>query len=80
MIICLFVGSVLMWLAFYLREMWADEPVLNPRPFHNSIFTVSAVASAIQSAAMFGAIMFLPLFVQGVMGKTATSSGTILIP
>ena len=80
MTIGLFVFSVLMWGAFYLREMRAEEPVLNPRLFHNHVFTVSTVASAIQSAAMFGAIMFLPLFVQGVMGKTATNSGTILMP
>ena len=80
MIICLFVGSVAMWGVFYLHEMRADEPVLNPRLFRNSIFSVSAVASAIQSAGMFGAIMFLPLFVQGVMGRTATNSGTILMP
>jgi MFS family permease len=58
----------------------ADQHVLNPRLFKNSIFTVSAVASAVQSAGMFGAIMFLPLFVQGVMGRTATNSGTILMP
>ncbi len=38
------------------------------------------MASALQSAAMFGAIMFLPLFVQGVLGKTATNSGIILMP
>jgi EmrB/QacA subfamily drug resistance transporter len=79
-IICLFVVSVAMWGAFYVREMRAAEPVLNPRLFSNSVFSVSAVAGAIQSAAMFGAIMFLPLFVQGVMGKTATNSGTILMP
>jgi EmrB/QacA subfamily drug resistance transporter len=76
----LFVFSVVMWVVFVLREIHAPEPVLNPRLFRNSIFTVSALASAIQSAAMFGAIMFLPLFVQGVMGKTATNSGTILMP
>jgi hypothetical protein len=29
---------------------------------------------------MFGAIMFLPLFVQGVLGKSATNSGIILMP
>ncbi len=29
---------------------------------------------------MFGAIMFLPLFVQGVQGKSATNSGIILMP
>ena len=80
MIIGLFVFSVAMWGVFYLREMRAAEPVLNPRLFRNSIFTVSALASAVQSAGMFGAIMFLPLFVQGVMGKTATNSGTVLMP
>jgi EmrB/QacA subfamily drug resistance transporter len=79
-IIALFVFSVAMWAIFYLREMRAEEPILNPRLFQNRIFSVSTVASAIQSAAMFGAIMFLPLFVQGVMGKTATNSGTILMP
>lgn len=80
LIIGLFVFSAVMWVVFYLWERRAAEPVLNPRLFRNSIFTVSAVASALQSAGMFGAVMFLPLFVQGVMGKTATNSGTILMP
>ncbi len=63
-----------------LRELRAAEPVINPRLFENSIFTVSSLASAIQSAAMFGAIMFLPLYVQAVLGKSATNSGVILMP
>ena len=79
-IVGMFVFSALMWVAFYLREMRAAEPVINPRLFQNSIFSVSAAASALQSAAMFGAIMFLPLFVQGVLGKSATNSGAILMP
>ena len=66
--------------AFFFRELRAAEPVINPRLFENRIFTVSALASALQSAAMFGAIMFLPLFVQGVQGKSATNSGIILMP
>jgi EmrB/QacA subfamily drug resistance transporter len=79
-IVSLFAFSVVMWLMFLLRELRAAEPVLNPRLFQNSIFTVSAVAASLQSAAMFGAIMFLPLFVQGVLGKSATNSGIILMP
>ncbi|MCX6363482.1 MAG: MDR family MFS transporter [Actinobacteria bacterium] len=79
-IISLFAFSGVMWVAFYLREMRAAEPVINPRLFQNSIFRVSALASMLQSAAMFGAIMFLPLFVQGVQGKSATNSGIILMP
>jgi EmrB/QacA subfamily drug resistance transporter len=79
-IVSLFAFSGAMWLAFYLRELRAAEPVINPRLFQNSIFRVSALASMLQSAAMFGAIMFLPLFVQGVQGKSATNSGIILMP
>jgi EmrB/QacA subfamily drug resistance transporter len=79
-IVGLFAFSVAAWVVFFLWEMRAAEPVINPRLFTNSIFTVSALASSLQSAAMFGAIMFLPLFVQGVLGKTATNSGIILMP
>ncbi len=79
-IVGLFVFAAAMWVAFVWREMRAAEPVVNPRLFQNSVFTVSATATALQSAGMFGAIMFLPLFVQGVMGKTATNSGIILMP
>ena len=75
-----FVFSGVMWIAFVWREMRAAEPVISPRLFENGIFSVSAIASSIQSAAMFGAIMFLPLFVQGVLGKSATNSGIILMP
>ena len=79
-IVGMFVFSLVMWVSFFMREMQAAEPVINPRLFENSIFTVSAAAAALQSAAMFGAIMFLPLFVQGVLGKSATNSGIILMP
>jgi EmrB/QacA subfamily drug resistance transporter len=79
-IVGLFVFSAAMWVAFVWRELRAAEPVINPHLFENGIFTVSATASAIQSAAMFGTIMFLPLFVQGVLGKSATNSGIILMP
>jgi EmrB/QacA subfamily drug resistance transporter len=79
-IVGLFVFAGLMWVAFFLRELRAAEPIINPRLFQNRIFTVSSLASALQSAAMFGAIMFLPLFVQAVLGKSATSSGIILMP
>ena len=79
-IVGLFAFAAAMWVAFFWREMRAAEPVVNPRLFQNSVFTVSATATALQSAGMFGTIMFLPLFVQAVMGQTATNSGVILMP
>ena len=74
------VVSAVAWAAFIFWELRAREPVINPRLFANRIFTVSSAASTLQSAAMFGAIMFVPLFVQVVQGHSATNSGTILMP
>ena len=74
------VFSALAWAAFFFWEMRAKEPVINPRLFSNRVFTISSAASTLQSAAMFGAIMFVPLFVQVVQGHSATNSGTILMP
>jgi MFS family permease len=72
--------SAVAWVAFFYWEMRAKEPVINPRLFTNRVFTISSAASTLQSAAMFGAIMFVPLFVQIVQGHSATNSGTILMP
>jgi len=79
-IVSLFAFSAVMWVVFVWVERRAVEPVLAPGLFKNRVFSVSALATALQSAGMFGAIMFLPLFVQGVMGRTATNSGMILMP
>jgi len=72
--------SAVAWVAFILWELRAREPVINPRLFTNKVFTISSAASTLQSMAMFGAIMFVPLFVQIVQGHSATNSGTILMP
>jgi EmrB/QacA subfamily drug resistance transporter len=72
--------SVVAWVAFFWWELRAAEPVINPRLFANRVFSISAAASSLQSAAMFGAIMFVPLFVQIVQGHSATNSGVILMP
>src|SRR6266480_2514206 len=79
-IISLFSFSVVMLITFFLVEMRATEPIISPQLFKNSIFTVSTIAMFLVSAGMFGAILYLPLFVQGVLGNTATDSGLVLTP
>lgn len=79
-IIGLFVFSAVMAIAFTLIEMRAAEPIINPRLFKNSIFLVSTISMFLLSAGMFGAILYLPLFVQAVTGNTATNSGIVLTP
>ena len=72
--------SVLMIAAFLLIEHRAAEPIISLDLFRNRIVAVSAIAMFLSSVGMFGAIMYLPLFIQGVVGNTATSSGAVSTP
>jgi EmrB/QacA subfamily drug resistance transporter len=79
-IIALFAVAAVMLAAFIVFELRAREPIITPRLFKSSIFTVSTVTTFLLSAGMFGAIAFLPYFVQDVLGETATNSGVVLTP
>jgi EmrB/QacA subfamily drug resistance transporter len=74
-------GAGLLCLAVFLMvELRASEPVLPVRLFLNPIVSNAIVVAALISAGLFGATLFIPLFVQTVIGKSATQSGTILTP
>src|SRR5712692_4191075 len=79
-IIGLFIFAAVMLVIFVLIELRAAEPIISPRLFKNSIFLISTIAMFLLSAGMFGAILYLPLFVQAVTGNTATNSGVVLTP
>ncbi len=79
-IISLFAFALVMLTIFVFVETRVVEPIISPQLFKNSIFTVSTTAMFLVSAGMFGAILYLPLFVQGVLGNTATDSGLVLTP
>ena len=61
-------------------ERHAPEPLLPLRLFANRMFRAAAVSGFLAGMAMFGTISFIPLFVQGVLGGTATEAGTALTP
>ena len=56
------------------------EAILPLELFKNPIFRVSMVVVFLIGMAMFGAILYIPLFAQNVLGRTATNSGVILTP
>ncbi len=79
-IVGLLVASALLLGAFVLQERRAAEPILPPPLFRNPTVRVAIVALFMLGAAMFGTIIYVPLFVQRVLGESATSSGTVLTP
>jgi EmrB/QacA subfamily drug resistance transporter len=76
----LLVVSLLLMAAFVHWERRAPEPLLPLRLFSNRMFRAASVSGFLAGMAMFGTISFIPLFVQGVLGGSATSAGTALTP
>ncbi|MEA2355333.1 MAG: hypothetical protein QOD61_1462 [Solirubrobacteraceae bacterium] len=66
--------------AFVWRERHAAEPVLPLRLFRSSVFSVASMLGFLIGLAMFGAIIFLPLYLQTVYGASPTSSGLRMLP
>jgi EmrB/QacA subfamily drug resistance transporter len=66
--------------AFALVERRAREPILPFEILRNPIVAGSVACMALVGMAMFGTISYVPLFVQGVIGTSATSSGVVLTP
>ena len=83
-ILSLFAGSIVFVTLFILFEARLErrneQPIINPSLFKNGIFSVSVIITMITSMGMFGSILFLPLYAQGVLGISATNSGLILTP
>lgn len=74
------VGAAIMAGLFILVEIRAAEPILPLELLRNPVVSVSMAAIFLTGFGMFGAIVFVPLFFQGVLGASATSSGSFLTP
>ncbi|GAA1599578.1 MDR family MFS transporter [Streptomyces globosus] len=66
--------------AFLFAETRAAEPVMPLHIFRSRNFTLMSVIGFLVGFAMFGAVLYLPLFQQSVQGASATNSGLLLLP
>ncbi|HKP12633.1 MAG TPA: MDR family MFS transporter, partial [Blastocatellia bacterium] len=73
-------GTVVFGYLFVRTEQRAKEPIVPFSLFRNRVIAVGSVISFMIGASMFGAITFIPLFVQGTLGGTATQAGVLLTP
>ena len=76
----LFALSALLLVLFIYQENRAPEPILPLTLFKNRIIAISSIGGVILGVIMFGITSYVPLFVQGVKGGTATSAGVTLGP
>lgn len=73
----LLVGLTL-WFVWIERR--SPEPLIPPSIFHNRMVTVTTLHGLFTGMMLFGAMVYLPLFVQAVLGRTPTEAGQILTP
>jgi len=76
----LFAGSALLLALFVAHELRVAHPLVPLALFRDRVIVSACVAGFSVGIGMFGAIMFVPLFVQGALGASATSSGVVLTP
>jgi EmrB/QacA subfamily drug resistance transporter len=72
--------SIAMLAAFLAVESRSPEPVIPLGMFRDPIISVCSVCAFVLGMGMFGVIIYLPLFMQGVLGVSATQSGNLLTP
>ncbi|MDA8116229.1 MAG: MDR family MFS transporter [Actinomycetota bacterium] len=79
-IVALIAASLALAAAFIWREAKAAEPILPLGLFRNRVFSVSSAMGFISGFALFGAVIYLPEYMQMVRGVSPTGSGLMLIP
>lgn len=79
-IIGLGVGSGVMLILFVVAELLVKEPMLPLKLFKNSLFTLTSVMGIALGVCMFGALSYVPTFLQMVDGRSATVSGLLMLP
>src|SRR5262249_18888359 len=79
LIIGMFAVALIGTALFLLVESRVASPIISLKLFRNRTFAIGVAASVLNGAAFFGAVLFLSLFLQNVLGLSATAAGTTQI-
>ena len=79
-IVSLLSAAGALFVLFLIVELMAKEPIIPLHLFKNRIFAVGSALTFVSGISLMGVLTFMPLFLQGVLGASATSSGLVLSP
>lgn len=78
--ITLFATSAVLLVLFIAQEARTAEPVLPVTLFKNRVISIANIGNLMLGIIMFGVSSYIPLFIQGARGGSATNAGLILMP
>ncbi|PYI55164.1 MDR family MFS transporter [Paenibacillus flagellatus] len=79
-ILGLFAGFAVLFVSFLLVERKASEPIISFRMFRVRLYSSSTLIGLFSGASFIVATVYIPIFIQGVQGGSATNSGLLLLP
>ncbi|RKP56091.1 DHA2 family efflux MFS transporter permease subunit [Cohnella endophytica] len=79
-IIGLFAGFAVLAISFLITETKVAEPIISYALFKNRLYATSIIVAMFSGAAFIVASVYIPIFIQGVLGGSATNSGLVLLP
>lgn len=79
-VVCSIIATIVFFGLFVLSESKSVEPIIPISLLKDKVIAISCASLTLISICMFGAILFLPLYFQSVLGMSATQSGSLLTP
>lgn len=79
-ILSLLIGAGVLYILFGIVERLVPEPLLPLQLFRNQVFSANAALTLFIGMILLPTIIYLPLFLQGVLGESPTNSGLVLTP
>jgi EmrB/QacA subfamily drug resistance transporter len=79
-VVGILIAAAILYVLFVLAERFVVEPILPLDLFRNQVFAASAALSLLQLMVLVGLVIYLPLFLQGVLGVSATYAGAVITP
>jgi EmrB/QacA subfamily drug resistance transporter len=79
-IVGLFAGFAVLAAFFLFIETKAEEPIISYSLFRKRLYTTSVLGALFSGAGFIVASVYIPIFIQGVLGGSATNSGLVLLP
>lgn len=73
-------AGIVLLVLFILQEQHANEPIIPLRLWQDKVFSVASGLEFLVGFAMFGGIIYLPLWLQTVGGASAQNSGLLILP
>jgi EmrB/QacA subfamily drug resistance transporter len=80
LILGLFAGFAVLAISFLVTEKRVEEPIISYSLFKNRLYATSILCALFSGAAFIVASVYIPIFIQGVLGGSATNSGLVLLP